>query len=107
MEAFKLLKSRTKLFIRVGYKVSFYFLNLNPTSTLPLICYPPGQVWASVFSSAEWVGTKQGAGPDGLHGFQELEEPAGAPQSLFSPPCLSSSCTLCPGSDSPPCSHLL
>lgn len=41
MEAFKLLKSRTKLFIRVRYKVSFYFPNINPTSTLPLICCPP------------------------------------------------------------------
>lgn len=38
MKAFKLLKSRNKLFIQVRYITAFISVNANPTSTLLQIC---------------------------------------------------------------------
>lgn len=73
MKAFKLLKSRNKLFIQVRYITAFHSVNANPTSTLLQICcgswralFPPR---TSVFSAIGWVRARWGLGF--LSAFQE------------------------------------
>lgn len=106
MGAFKLLKSRNKLFIQVRYKASFYFLNINPASSRPLICCALWQVWASVFSSVGWVGPGRGLAWTVSRAPRHWRASWGPSVSVLSTPSLFNLHALPSGSDFPSCSHL-